>query len=159
MTAAFQVKAESAGPVGSTVMKSLPYRIVEHPADTGFEVWGDSLARLFEAAAMAFFDIMWRLGPSRKGPPRTIEVTAGDREELLVNFLEEFHYLYDAEGLVCTRVEILTITERKVTARVWLRDFNDAQDLELLSVKAVTYHQLFIGKKNSTWEGRVFLDI
>jgi SHS2 domain-containing protein len=140
-------------------MKSLPYRLVEHPADTGFEVWGDSVVHIFEAAAMAFFDMMWQLGSSRKGLPRTIEVTGEDREELLVNFLEEFLYLYDAAGLVCTGVEILTLTEKKVTARAWLRDFNDERDLELLSVKAVTYHQLFVGKKNSTWEVRVFLDI
>lgn len=108
---------------------------------------------------MAFFDIMWRIEVSRKGPSRTIEVTGEDREELLVNFLEEFLYLYDAAGLVCNRVDILTLTEKKVTARAWLQEFNDDLDLELLNVKAVTYHQLFIGKKNSTWEARVFLDI
>jgi SHS2 domain-containing protein len=140
-------------------MKHRPYRLVEHTADTGFEVWGGSVAQLFEAAATAFFDIMWRLGSSRKGPPRTIEVTAGDREELLVNFLEEFLYLYDAARLVCTEVKILTVNKKKVTARAWLQDFNDERDMELLSVKAVTYHQLFIGKKNDTWEARVFLDI
>jgi SHS2 domain-containing protein len=28
-----------------------------------------------------------------------------------------------------------------------------------LSVKAVTYHQLFIGREKDTWIARIFLDI
>jgi SHS2 domain-containing protein len=36
---------------------------------------------------------------------------------------------------------------------------NDAGDQELLGVKAVTYHQLFIGRKNDSWIARIFLDI
>ena len=37
--------------------------------------------------------------------------------------------------------------------------FNETEDQELLNVKAVTYHQLFIGRENNTWTARVFLDI
>ena len=135
------------------------YRIIEHTADTGFEVRGSSIEHVFETAARAFFKIMWQIDTLQETEPSTVEVTGGDLEELLVNFLEEFLYLYDAKRLVCTGIEVVAVSREKVCARVWLQNFNDAVDQELLGVKAVTYHQLFIGKKDNTWTVRIFLDI
>ena len=135
------------------------YRIIEHTADTGFEVRGNSREQVFESAARAFFDIMWKIGTRQDKKPEIIEVAGGDLEELLVNFLEEFLYLYDAKGLVCTRIEVDSLGEKRVRARAWLQKFNAAGDRELLGVKAVTYHQLFIGRENSSWTARIFLDI
>jgi SHS2 domain-containing protein len=135
------------------------YRIIEHTADTGFEVWGTTKEEVFESAAKAFFDIMWKIEAGQKNEPETIEVTGIDLEELLVNFLEEFLYLYDAKGLVCTGLAVEAVKKHKVRARAWLQKFNQAGDQEMLGVKAVTYHQLFIGKINSTWTARIFLDI
>ena len=140
-------------------MTSGLYRTIEHTADTGFEVTGDSLELVFEHAARAFFHIMWRIGSLRQNKAESIEVTGIDREELLVNFLEEFIYLYDAKKLVCTKVIIDSVTHDRVRARVWLQEFDAAHDRELLSVKAVTYHQLFIGREKDAWIARIFLDI
>jgi SHS2 domain-containing protein len=128
-------------------------------AYTGFEVWGKTKEQVFESAGKAFFNIMWHIDTQQQNEPETIEVTGNDLEELLVNFLEEFLYLYDAKGLVCTGIEIESISADKVRAKVWLQKFNDAGDQELLGVKAVTYHQLFIGRKNDSWTARIFLDI
>lgn len=135
------------------------YRIIEHTADTGFEVWGKTREQVFESAARAFFNIMWQIGARQDNEPELIEVAGSDLEELLVNFLEEFLYLYDAKGLVCTRIAVDFLGENRVRARAWLQKFNAAGDQELLGVKAVTYHQLFIGRKNSSWTARIFLDI
>jgi len=135
------------------------YRIIEHTADTGFEVWGATREEVFASAARAFFKIMWHIAAPQENGPQTIEVAGGDLEELLVNFLEEFLYLYDAKGLVCTRIEVDSLEENRIRARAWLQKFNETEDQELLGVKAVTYHQLFIGRKNKTWTARIFLDI
>ena len=140
-------------------MTSQPYQLIEHTADTGFEVRGSSKEKVFEAAARAFFDIMWQIEVYRENEPETIEILGNDLEELLVNFLEEFLYLYDAKGLVCTRIEVETVSAKTVSARAWLQKFNETEDQELLNVKAVTYHQLFIGRENNTWTARIFLDI
>jgi SHS2 domain-containing protein len=140
-------------------MASRLYRIIEHTADTGFEVWGDTKEQVFEVAARAFFAIMWHIGASREEEPESIEIAGGDMEELLVNFLEEFLYLFDARKLVCTRIQVESITENRVYAKAWLQNFNADRDEELLSVKAVTYHQLFIGREKDRWTARIFLDI
>jgi SHS2 domain-containing protein len=140
-------------------MTSRLYRIIEHTADTGFEVHGATREQVFASAARAFFSIMWRIAAPLEKNPANLEITGDDLEELLVNFLEEFLYLYDAKGLVCTRIVVDTVSDHKVIARAWLQKFNPDGDEELLGVKAVTYHQLYIGKKDDTWTARIFLDI
>ena len=135
------------------------YRIIEHTADTGFKIRGETKEQLFETAGLAFFDIMWRIGHPNESQPEIIEVTGSDMKELLVNFLEEFLYLYDAKGLVCTQLKVETVTDTKICAKAWLQLFNDNEDSELLGVKAVTYHQLQIDKKDQKWFAQVFLDI
>jgi len=133
--------------------------MIEHTADTGFEVQAATKEKVFESAARAFFSILWQIKARQEKEPAPIEVTGNDLEELLVNFLEEFLYLYDAKGLVCTGLRVESVRAGKVRARAWLQKFNGADDEELLGVKAVTYHQLFIGKKDHTWTARIFLDI
>lgn len=140
-------------------MTSGMYRIIEHTADTGFEVSGSTKEQVFESAARAFFAIMWQLGVHQENEPEIIEVKGLDLEELLVNFLEEFLYLFDAKGQVCSRIELESITGNRLRAKAWLQKFDETRDRELLSVKAVTYHQLFIGSRNGMWIARVFLDI
>ena len=135
------------------------YRIIEHTADTGFEVRGATKEQVYENAARAFFDIMWQIKSRRKSKPENIEVSGIEREELLVNFLEEFLYLYDAKRLVCTGIEVETVTDNNVCAQAWLQEFDADCDREMLSVKAVTYHQLFLGQEKGAWRARIFLDI
>jgi SHS2 domain-containing protein len=135
------------------------YRIIDHTADTGFEVRGDSKETIFEASALAFFDIMWKAEDRSVSKPEPCLIRGSDTMELMVNFLEEFLYLYDAKGLICTDLKVEKVTETTIHATAWLRHFNEKNDRELLGVKAVTYHQLFIGEKNGRWTARIFLDI
>jgi protein archease len=135
------------------------YRIIEHTADTGFEVKADTIKQVYEYAARAFFAIMWQIHSPEQNQVEIVEVSGIDPEQLMVNFLEEFLYYYDAKGMVCTKVEIETISETRVRARAWLQEFDQERDQELLSVKAVTYHQLFIGREKGNWLARIFLDI
>jgi SHS2 domain-containing protein len=132
---------------------------MDHTADTGFEVRGNSKKEVFEAAALAFFDIMWKAGDRKESKPESCMITGSDTMELMVNFLEEFLYLYDAKGIICTDLKVEKITDTTIHAMVWLRHFNEKKDRALLGVKAITYHQLFIEEKNGRWTARIFLDI
>ena len=140
-------------------MAPKPYRIIEHTADTGFEIKGATKEALFEAAALAFFDIMWEYVAPHESKPETIEVKGSDLKELMVNFLEEFLYLYDAKGLICRDLKVQRVSDTEIRATAWLQQFNKDLDHELLGVKAVTYHQLYLGEKNRQWTARIFLDI
>ena len=115
--------------------------------------------KVFESAAQAFFQIMWKIGKKNEVIPEIIEVKGHDLKELLVNFLEEFLYLYDAKGFICTQLEVESVTDNRIIARCWLQEFSDKTDQEILGVKAVTYHQLHIDKQGHEWKAQVFLDI
>lgn len=142
-------------------LSRIPYRLIEHTADTGFEVTAASKAELFANAALVLCQLIWNVEANPQGKPleEKITVTAGDLGELMVNFLEEFLYLYDAKGLVGTHIDITTISETTLTARIRGHRFDPEHDEERLGVKAVTYHQLFVGQENSCWRARVLLDI
>ena len=90
---------------------------------------------------------------------RSVSIAAIDRENLLVRWLTEILYLYDAEKFLTADVkfEILNDTSLKATL---LGEPYDASKHELkLDVKAITYHQLTISDCNGIWTARVFVDI
>src|SRR2546423_9823477 len=52
--------ASPAEPVHSWSMEA-PFKILEHPADIGFQAWGRTQAELFENAALALFSLSCEL--------------------------------------------------------------------------------------------------
>ncbi len=136
------------------------YRLIEHPADIGFEVEADDFAELFQRAGMALAAIMWRAASGAASERRQVFIEAGDRVELLVNFLEEFLYLQDARDMLVTDVAILDLGDSHLRADLALRPIDPERDELLLGVKAITYHQIQVDRKpDGRCLGRVFLDI
>jgi SHS2 domain-containing protein len=90
---------------------------------------------------------------------RSVFIPATDRENLMVRWLTEILYLYDAEKFLTgdVKFEILSDTSLKATV---LGELHDSAKHELkLDVKAITYHQLKIEERNGFWIARVFIDI
>jgi len=139
---------------------SSSYRIIEHTADTGFEVKGASLAQLFEHAAAGLFRLLWQSGAAPAHEEQVkVTVSGQDPGELLVNFLEEFLYMFDAKGMIFTRLQVDRISDHDLTAWAWGHPFQEGRDEELLTIKAITYHQLYVGKIAGGWLARVIVDI
>jgi len=136
-----------------------PFKIIEHTADTGFEVTGENLARLFENAGLVLFHLLWDspAGPEDRAVP--IRVAGDDAAELLVSFLEEFLYLQDARELVFTRLTVEEAEPRRVAATAWCHPFQQGRDEAKLVAKAVTYHQIRVQEIDGGWVARVVLDI
>jgi protein archease len=136
-----------------------PYRLFSHTGDLGMTVQGQDQLELFEQAAWSFFDL---LVDARRIDPKIalkVSVEAPDREALLVAWLGELLYLFDARLLVFGRFEIEELTDRSLKARVWGEDFDPEKHGFKHGVKAVTYHQLQIRKTPKGWRARVILDI
>jgi SHS2 domain-containing protein len=136
-----------------------PYRLFSHTGDLGMTVQGQDRLDLFEQAAWSFFDLL--VDARRIDPKIELEVSveAPDREALLVAWLGELLYLFDARRLVFSRFEIEELTDRSLKARVWGEDFDPEKHVFKHGVKAVTYHQLQIRKTPKGWRARVIFDI
>lgn len=135
------------------------YTILEHTADIGFEALGDSPHELFAHAANAFYAIAAAPVEVRALEEYPLVLSGTDYPDLLVNFLSELLYLFDANRFVPARVAIDRLGPETLDARLIGEPRDPARHPWRLIVKAVTYHGLEVGACGGTWRARVYLDI
>ncbi len=135
------------------------FTVLAHTADTAIEVSADSLAELFEWAAVGMFSLMYDLDSLAPAHQVDVVVAASDVAELLVDLLAELLYVSEANDLVpCTfHVEALTPVEARI--RVGATPM-EAAALEGPPIKAVTYHDLSVTElPDGRWSARVVFDV
>jgi SHS2 domain-containing protein len=136
-----------------------PFEILEHPADIGFRAFGASMAELYANAAIAMLSIA---GDPEAAEPRaeySIEVESGDREGLMVDWLNEVLYWFDGKLVAFRAFRVGEIGDRRIAA-VGIGEPRDPQRHRArLIVKAVTYHQLRVEERDGQWIAEVYLDI
>jgi SHS2 domain-containing protein len=135
------------------------YTILEHTADIGFEALGDSPHDLFAHAADAFYAIAAEPVEVHEVDEYPLVLSGANYPDLLVNFLSELLYLFDANRFVPARVAIDRLGPETLDARLIGEPRDPARHPWRLIVKAVTYHGLEVTSYAGTWRARVFLDI
>jgi SHS2 domain-containing protein len=142
-------------------MVSKQYQLIEHTADIGIIVTGKDLKALFTNAASAAFDIVAekRKAKTKKSTKTfyTVKQVAQDREELLVNWLNELLFLSATKEIIFDDFQIKKLTSQCLEARVAGRLSADYRFKA--EVKAATYHELKIEKRASGWQARVIFDL
>jgi SHS2 domain-containing protein len=135
------------------------FEVLEHTADVGLRVRGDTPAQVMEAAAEGLATLEGAWFPGR-GAEREVLVEASDLGALLVTWLDELLYLRDAEDVVFGRfaVRIDNGDVPSATARVHVEPRGD-RVLESAGVKAATYHGLRFEPENGGWVADVYLDV
>jgi len=136
-----------------------PFRILEHPADVGFEAVGKTPAEVFVNAALALTHLRVDLDTVSIESALDLSVSGQDWPGLLVNWLSEILYLQDAEGWLLRRFDIGALTDTSLSVTGRGQRFNPARHRLKALVKAVTYHQLLFAREGSLWRARVFVDV
>jgi len=131
----------------------------EHPADLGLEARADSLAELFEALGEGLTEQICPRGAVRPARGASVEAEAEDLEALLVEFLSALLRLFDLQRFLVRRVRVRRIDDNSVSAEAFGEDYDPSRHELGTEVKAVTYHQLRVGREGSQWTGRVLLDV
>lgn len=134
------------------------YRLLEHTADMGIEAYGESLAELFEQAALGLLEILGAEQVACRAE-RTLEVTGYDVEELLVNWLSEVLYLLEGQSFLPTSFVIEAAGRQRLRARVLGDTYDPVRHRLEREVKAVTYHQLQVEEQDGRWRVRIFVDL
>ncbi|MEJ5349344.1 MAG: archease [Desulfosoma sp.] len=135
------------------------YEIIDHTADVGLRVRGRHVAEVFEKAALGFYDLMVSLKAVEAGAVRHVSVEAEALDDLLVQWLSELLYLFEVEGFLGKKVQVVIHPQWSLTAAVQ-GDFFDPKRHELkLLYKAVTYHQASVDFSDGTWTAQVIFDI
>jgi len=136
-----------------------PFRILEHTADIGFEAFGATRHEVFRNAARALTHLMVDLDAIAPHEGKPLGAEASDMPSLLVNWLSEILYFFDAEGWLFRDFEFDALTDRSLTAMARGEKFNGRKHQVKLLVKAVTYHQLDLRETAEGWRAQVYVDI
>jgi len=136
-----------------------PFRVLEHTADVGFEAFGSTREEVFANAARALMNIIVDLDSVDPATDVPVQAEGSGPSDLLVNWLSEVLYLFDADGWVFCSFEVRSLTDRSISAVARGEKFDTARHQVNLLVKAVTYHQLALEKTADGWRAQVYVDI
>ena len=139
------------------------FKYFEHTADVEFEAYGKNLEETFENAALVTSEVMT---DTKKVEPKTeekISIESEDLKSLLYDFLEKLLILFDSKNLVFSEFKVNYIKKEndkfKLEASFSGEEFNPKKHESRTHVKAITYHQMDVGKKNGKHFIHVILDI
>ena len=135
------------------------FEFINHTADIGIIAYGNDIKQAFANAAMGLFSIIADLDSVRENLHRDIKLSAENQESLLVEWLNELIYLFDAEHLIFKRFEISQLTSDQLQARCFGEKVKPSRHKLKTGVKAATYHMLKIDKDNSSYKVQVIFDI
>lgn len=136
------------------------HRLVDHTGDMALLVWAPTLSALFDEATRALFGVILDVGSVRPAHALPISIAgAADRDDLLVRFLSELHFLHDARGWLFRELRVRTIDEHSIEGDALGERMDPARHVILRQVKAVTYHALAVREENGGWRASVVLDL
>jgi SHS2 domain-containing protein len=125
-------------------LKEAGFEFKEHTADISVRSWGRTLEEAFDQTA---YSLMATLSPDlTKIHPKIkkrINITAEDIGALLFDFLSEFLFIFDVEGLIFSKVDVETIRKTKkgfeLDAKIEGEKFDSEKHDIGTEVKAITY--------------------
>lgn len=138
------------------------YNFIDHPADIAVEVKAESIEKLFEISAEAWKATAIENSSSESPFEFQIALESLSLEELLVEFLSELNFKLYGKKLVYSKVKSLTIEEDsifRVKAELYFEDFNPLLHQIKNEIKAITFHQMNIQKKNSLYSTKIVFDV
>lgn len=135
------------------------YEIIDHTADIGMIIYGETLKDLFRNAAEGFFNIITDLESINIRLWRKISIGKESLECLIVDWLTELLFLHEVEGLLFKEFRIESIDDNGLKAMAGGEEFKEGFHIIKTQVKAVTYHQIVVKKEDSIWMARIILDL
>ena len=145
-------------------MPTKDYEYLEHTADLFFRAFGKTLGECFGNAAKAMFSAMIERASVKPAVKKTIRLESSDLLLLMHDWLSESLFLFETKGLVFRDFDV--IIEKKKRGALYVLSavlsgerFDRKKHVILTDVKAVTYHDLVVEKRNSQWIAEVLCDI
>ena len=132
------------------------YSIIDHEADVGFEVYGNTEEELFRNGAVALFSLITDLESVRPITEKHFEVSGNG--ELLIVFLNELLYLWDVEKFIPKEI-MITREHENLKAILKGEYFDEGRHTVSGAVKAVTYHMFSLQEEQGRFKATFIVDI
>ena len=141
----------------------MAYRFIEHTADIAVEIVSESIEKLFSDACTAWNEaVLININPKFIDSKKFI-FDAQTEEELLVELLSELNFQLFTKKWVFTAVNNILLEKQEDNFHLVIEIFGqplNENDHEIkVEIKAVTFHQLKIEKRNNKYTTIIVFDI
>ena len=135
------------------------YRLIDHTADFGMQVFGSDSQELFTNAALALFDVITEMDVLKGLDSCNIAASGEDWPDLMINWLREILYLWNGKERLVKSVKILSLSENNISAKIYFDAYKPDRHIIKTEIKAVTYHQIQVKSSPSGWKAQIIFDI
>ena len=135
------------------------FEFLDHTGDVGIRVFGKTLPDLFRHAAEALFHIITDPETIELKETRTIALQANDLEELLIDWLNEFIYLFETRGLLFRDFDFFSLDAQSLRATARGELYDETRHPIETTVKSATHHQLQLRREKGIWKAQIILDL
>src|SRR5919199_1209753 len=97
-------------------MDARGFEVLEHPADIGFRAFAPDLPGLYAQAAVAMLSIAGDPDAAAPANQYRISVESGDRESLMVDWLNEVLYWFDGRLIAFRDFRVESFREDRIEA-------------------------------------------
>ena len=138
------------------------YKFIDHTADIACEVLGDTLEELFTASVEAWRSSVVEETKYGERENKRFKLKASSKEQLLVDFISELNYYLFTRNWLFNLVLELEINQRNDTwvLSTEIEGMPVSQDVEIKQeIKAITFHQMNIEKRENKYYTFIVFDI
>ena len=134
------------------------FKVLDISGDVGLTIYGTTMKEVFENAARGLFSLITDPETISETETRIVTTDSDDEEGLLIKWLNELIFLFDAHGFVAKDYRI-DYSSTRLTAAIKGGIFDEEKHEKNLLIKAATYHNLALKKNSSLYEATVMFDI
>lgn len=140
------------------------WRLLEHTADLKVEMRAADLPGLFCVAARCLFELMFifRGRTQVQTTEARIELTAVDRDELLLDWLRELLFRFSTRGSVvrdATVVSLEASQPSRIVALVHEQQLDPECHELRVEIKTPTYHDFSLVREPDGWRATLLFDV
>lgn len=135
------------------------FEIIDISGDVGIRAFGASLEDVFKNSAIGMYSLITDLKSIDGKNTIAVSVESHSLEGLLVSWLNELIFHFDAYNFIGKEIDIRKMDDKKIEAGIFGEEFDAERHESKLLIKAATYHRLKIEEKNGIWKAEVVFDI
>jgi len=135
------------------------FKVLDISGDIGLNAHGNSKNEVFVNAAVGMYSLITNLDSIKEKKTIDISVESHSLDGLLVSWLNELIFHFDAYGFIGKKIEVKKFSDNNITATITGEEFDPERHEGRLLIKAATYHKLRIEKIDDLWEIDVIFDI
>lgn len=138
---------------------SKKYRITTHQSELAVRITGNSQADLFTNSAFALFDVMTDIANVQTKESIPLEVEGSDRDDLMVNWMRELLYLYQASGYLLREFKIIEVKDTSVKAEVLGEKIDPDRHEIKQEIATVAFHKSRMEKTGNQWIAQLIFEL